>query len=56
MLRWIVLGTVLDGLRRAANRPPPPRRRFDTFTLIAIAVVLLWALPIVVPLIRDLLQ
>ena len=64
MLRWIVLGTVvwwigrmaLDGLRRAANRPPPPRRRFDAFTLIAIAVLLLWALPIVVPLIRDMLE
>ncbi len=64
MLRWIVLGTVvwwigrtaLDALRRAANRPPPPRRRFDAFTLIAIAVLLLWALPIVVPLIRDMLE
>lgn len=64
MLRWLVLGTVvwwigrtvLDALRRAANRPPPPRPRFDAFTLIAIAVLLLWALPIVVPLIRDLLE
>ena len=64
MLRWLVLGTVvlwigrslLDGIRRAANRPPPPRRRFDTFTLIAIAILVLWALPIVVPLVRDLLE
>lgn len=64
MLRWIVLGTViwwigrmlLDGLRRAANRPPPPRRRFDAFTLIAIGILLLWALPIVIPLVRDMLE
>jgi len=48
--------SLLDGLRRAANRPPPPRRRFDTFTLIAIAILVLWALPIVVPLVRDLLE
>ena len=64
MLRWIVAGTVvwwigrtlLDALRRAANQPPPPRRRFDAFTLIAIGILLLWALPIVVPLVRDMLE
>ena len=64
MLRWIVRGTFVwcigrrarDGLRRASNRPRRARRRFDAFTLIAIAVLLLWALPIVVPLIRDMLE
>ncbi len=64
MLKWLVLATVgwwigralLDGLRRAAHRPPPPRRRFDAFTLVAILIVVLWSLPLVLPFVRDLLD
>ncbi len=63
MLKWIVLATVLgwvgrallDGVRRAVNRPPPPRR-FDVFTVLAIVVVVLWLLPFVVPFVRDMLK
>ncbi len=63
MLKWLVLATVagwvgralLDALRRAANRPPPPRR-FDLFTVLAIVVVVLWLLPFVLPFVRDMLE
>lgn len=63
MLKWIVVATVLgwvgrallDAARRAVNRPPPPRR-FDVFTVLAIVVVVLWLLPFVVPFVRDLLE
>ena len=60
MLKWIVLATVLgwvgrlmlDRVRVAVNRPPPPRR-FDVFTVLAIVVVLLWLLPFVLPFFRN---
>ncbi len=63
MLKWIVLATVLgwvgrrllDHVRRAVNRPPPPRR-FDAFTVLAIVVVLLWLLPFVLPFFRDMVE
>ena len=46
---------LLDGVRRAVNRPPPPRR-FDVFIVLAIVVVVLWLLPFVVPFVRDMLE
>ena len=63
MLKWIVLATVLgwvgrrllDQVRRAVNRPPPPRR-FDVFTVLAIVVVVLWLLPFVLPFVRDMVE
>ena len=50
MLGWVGR-LLLDNVRRAVNRPPPPRR-FDAFTVLAIVVVVLWLLPFVLPFFR----
>ena len=63
LLKWIVLATVPGGWAGRCSTAcvgpstgPPPPRRFDVFTVLAIVVVVLWLLPFVVPFVRDMLE